>query len=260
MTKRKLTWKESCQKHKWDMKDYGVILTIGVILGLLGPFGTAEAGMLKSLFFWVVMCFMGSFVFWPMIVALSVFRGKDFYRRSLSFIIVTLVGAIPITLLVQIATYYFFDYRDISLKAYILFYPNVVLIAFIVGGISVLHEKWREKDSLLETMPAANPGKAFLKRLPPSMGQDLIAVVMEDHYLRVYTGQGEHMFLHRLKDALLELADYDGMQVHRSWWIAAQAVRDVRRDDRKITLIMTNDLEIPVSRTYQTMVRERFLP
>ncbi|WP_165777051.1 LytTR family DNA-binding domain-containing protein [Paremcibacter congregatus] len=54
-------------------------------------------------------------------------------------------------------------------------------------------------------------------------------------------------------------AEADGFQVHRSWWISADRVVKTRRDGRKIVLIMRNGLEIPVSRTHQAMVKERFL-
>jgi DNA-binding LytR/AlgR family response regulator len=44
--------------------------------------------------------------------------------------------------------------------------------------------------------------------------------------------------------------------VHRSWWIAAAAVRDVKRSGGKIMLVLPSGKETPVSRTYTANARE----
>lgn len=48
------------------------------------------------------------------------------------------------------------------------------------------------------------------------------------------------------------------MQVHRSHWIAKRHVRRVKRRGRNLSLLLAGDLEIPVSRAYQKVVRETF--
>ncbi|HHL32148.1 MAG TPA: LytTR family transcriptional regulator [Oceanospirillales bacterium] len=58
-------------------------------------------------------------------------------------------------------------------------------------------------------------------------------------------------------DKLLELQDYPGMQVHRSWWVAFAAIDRVKKQGRKTILVMNNGIEVPVSRKYQASVREK---
>lgn len=48
---------------------------------------------------------------------------------------------------------------------------------------------------------------------------------MEDRYLRIHTDGGSDLILMRLRDAVGELAGADGLQVHRSFWVARAAVR-----------------------------------
>jgi len=60
----------------------------------------------------------------------------------------------------------------------------------------------------------------------------------------------------RLADAVDELEGLDGAQVHRSWWVARDAVRDVRRGDGRAVLSLPDGLEVPVSRTYGRVLRE----
>lgn len=117
----------------------------------------------------------------------------------------------------------------------------------------------------LRARPAAsgnpdNPvpaGDAFFRRIPVALGRDLFALQAEDHYVRVFTAAGEDLVLHRFSDAIVELKGYNGLQVHRSWWVAEKGLADIVRRDRKIFLVLKNGTEVPVSRTYMSGVRER---
>lgn len=97
----------------------------------------------------------------------------------------------------------------------------------------------------------------FLERLPVKYrGADLWAVSSEDHYLRIHTPRGEELILMRLADAVRELAGAEGVQVHRSWWVAKAGVADTRRDNGKLVLVLKSGKEVPVSRTYLPAARE----
>jgi len=104
--------------------------------------------------------------------------------------------------------------------------------------------------------PALPREPAFLARIPAKLGRDLLALEMEDHYVRVHTAVGSDLILMRLRDAVAELAGLDGLQVHRSHWVAAAAVTGVeRKPDGKLTLVLRNGLRVPVSRSYAADVR-----
>ena len=71
---------------------------------------------------------------------------------------------------------------------------------------------------------------------------------MEDHYVRAHTPAGSTLLLLRMRDAVAELDGVDGLRVHRSWWVARNAVAGMRREGRNIRLILTNGVEAPVAR------------
>jgi hypothetical protein len=96
----------------------------------------------------------------------------------------------------------------------------------------------------------------FLKRIPDHIAGNLLCLRTEDHYLRIHTSAGQDLILCRMKDALLELAGADGMQVHRSYWVARGAVTNVERIGRKTTLILSNGLRVPVSESFLPAVRD----
>lgn len=105
-------------------------------------------------------------------------------------------------------------------------------------------------------VPATPPPSPFLDRIPPRLGRDLLALEMEDHYVRVHTGAGSDLVLMRLRDAIAALGGIDGLQVHRSYWVAAAAVDGVeRKPDGKLTLRLRNGLRVPVSRSHVAAVR-----
>ena len=67
---------------------------------------------------------------------------------------------------------------------------------------------------------------------------------------------GAELITLRFSDAMVDLAQAHGWRVHRSWWVAADAIEAVRwrRGGGELTLIC--DLKVPVSRTYSASLRE----
>ncbi len=105
-------------------------------------------------------------------------------------------------------------------------------------------------------IPATTP-LAFADRLPAKFrSAEIHAVSAEDHYLRIHTSAGETMILMRLADAIRELAALEGMQTHRSWWVARQGLSDVGKGDGRVTLKLKSGAEAPVSRTYVKAVKD----
>ncbi|QIK96104.1 LytTR family transcriptional regulator [Sphingomonas sp. HDW15A] len=66
--------------------------------------------------------------------------------------------------------------------------------------------------------------------------------------MRVHTCSGSALVLHRLADAISEVGAIDGLQVHRSWWVASHSVSGTFIRDSRRWLRLANGLEVPVSR------------
>lgn len=80
----------------------------------------------------------------------------------------------------------------------------------------------------------------------------------QDHYLNVVTQKGSALILMRMGDAMAELKGR-GLQVHRSHWVSEGHVTAHRRDKGRDVLVMTDDAEVPVSRSFRAKARERAL-
>jgi DNA-binding LytR/AlgR family response regulator len=95
----------------------------------------------------------------------------------------------------------------------------------------------------------------LVRRLPPVLGRDVLALQAEDHYVRVHTSAGSTLVLSRLADAISGLGAIEGLRIHRSWWVARHAVRSATVERRRLSLVLVNGVTAPVSRQAAPAVR-----
>ncbi len=88
---------------------------------------------------------------------------------------------------------------------------------------------------------------AFLARLPRAIGDDLVVVSSDMHYLHVHTTKGKCMLLGSLQE-VAEAFGEAGMRVHRSHWVAREHVEKLVRDGQSWLCQLSNGLRVPVSR------------
>lgn len=98
---------------------------------------------------------------------------------------------------------------------------------------------------------------SFLARLPRAIGDDLVVVSSDMHYLHVHTTKGQCMLLGTLREVAEELGEA-GMLVHRSHWVAREHVEKLVRDGRSWLCQLTNGLRVPVSRRKRKAVADWF--
>lgn len=107
-------------------------------------------------------------------------------------------------------------------------------------------------------IPTFSRQPQLLQRLPQAQRGALIALKSDDHYVRVYTDAGDTLILMRLRDAIKLSAPVIGMQIHRSHWVAQDAVRCFLRTGHTGVITLVNGLEIAVSRSYVRDVERAF--
>ena len=85
----------------------------------------------------------------------------------------------------------------------------------------------------------------------------LISAIREDLGISLLLVEHDMGMVMRLADAVTELDGIEGAQVHRSWWVARDAIVDAKRGDGRATLTLKDGAEVPVSRTYAGELREK---
>lgn len=108
------------------------------------------------------------------------------------------------------------------------------------------------------TAAVAAPPVAILARVGVGNVADLLWVRAEDHYCRFGIRGRDSVLIHyRFRDAVNDLRDCAGTQVHRSAWVADHAVVNARRSGRRWSLHLTDGANVPVSESSVALCRAR---
>ena len=243
---------------------------MAVVVAFLGPFGTYdEAELPARLYRWWVLLIGTYLMVRPAIFGLGwLARRIELPETAVTFWgVMALSGPIAVVWRLEGET------NTSRLDSYATLIPFALLCA--IGVLAVV--QWAQRaDQRLTTgappPPMAPPapvmqqqaepadplpasGPALLARLSPRFRGPILALQSEDHYVRVH-GQGEsELLLMRLRDAIAEMDGVPGQQVHRSWWIAREAVAEARPSGRSWQLILTNGLAAPVARDTVSRLR-----
>lgn len=239
--------------------DLAVMTVIGVLLALLGPFGSFTAPFWLRLVYWLGLAWAGYACYRPiggLVTRLG--TNLDLPEWSL-WLLGCLVATIPMTLVVWLVGALPPPLEWPSAESWITTYFYVLAIGVVVTMVFFLVQSKQVAVPAAAPAPLLDPAAPpapvlaptqprLFDRLPPQLGTDLVALEMEDHYLRVHTALGSDLILLRMRDAVAELDGLDGAQVHRSWWVARGAVERIERDGRNVRLVLPRDLMAPVAR------------
>ncbi|MEZ5534541.1 MAG: LytTR family DNA-binding domain-containing protein [Thiolinea sp.] len=112
-----------------------------------------------------------------------------------------------------------------------------------------------EPAPLKPPAPDSDAAAPFWDLLNESARGKLLYLKAELHYLKVVTDRAESLILYNLKDAIDELAEDRGLQVHRSYWVAYDAINQFRKTGREGRLLLSDGSSVPVSRTRLQITR-----
>lgn len=232
---------------------YAVALAAGVFLALTDAFG-GDAPLWRRLLYWPAMLLAGAAI-GNTVGSLAGRRPRLGENRVLLWATITLLVSAATTPLVWAITaaMYRRGFHWVDLPY---FFGTVLLISAPMTAIVMMLNT--PGLATHASPPGAAPAKVrFLERLPPKiMGGAIWAVEAEDHYLRVRTSKGSDLILMRLADAIVELEGIEGAQVHRSWWVARAGIAEVKRDGARVTMMLKDGAEAPVSRPNVKALRE----
>ena len=144
------------------------------------------------------------------------------------------------------------------------FFIPLVLIWTLINAPSLLQLErggfWPSEKRQPNPNPDFDPDPQedlaeFWSRIPGRLGKRLVALSAELHYLRVYTTEGDALILFPFGRAVDLLQEQNGMQVHRSHWVALDQIDEVISQDGRVTCQMIGGLALPVSRSYRSALK-----
>lgn len=268
----------------------GLAVALGGVLAILGPFKTYEGEFLARVGYWVALSAIWFVV--AGVVGLALDRSQHAQRLTdtARFLLKVVLTALPMVLIVAPANKALLDSCPGNACQLVRLYPKVLLVGFgltlistaLFSGAMARHDRDKSDaddadgaatpltfQAVEQTQPVvdvprpqpltrAGPDCPLLAKLPADIHGAILCLETEDHYVRVYTARGSALILMRMTDAIEALGAMPGLRVHRSWWVAGDAVRSVSRSGRTLQLELENGLTVPVSQPYMKAVRESF--
>ena len=239
-----------------------LLLVVGLALGLFGPFGTFATPIILRTGQWMLFVLAGYAIFRPLIVVGRWLSDSLSMSPLIGIALALLIAALPMTFLVAIMLARFDVAAALRWDGLGQLYLQVWLIGFLINALFVFLFR-RDEEAMVSialaavqpdsppTPPSAAP---FLDQLPAGFGP-VLALKGEDHYVRVIGETRETLVLARMRDAIAGVGPIEGLQVHRSWWVARAAIASVRREGRVATLALSSGHEVPVSRDSLAAIR-----
>jgi hypothetical protein len=216
---------------------------VALVAGLSGPFGTFEAfGLPLRLAYWAMVVFgtyaLGTAVtlaLEPRLAARPAWQAVAALGLAVGAAVVLFLAAVNLPVRGWWGWAGLFD--PLSVAA-------AFVVSWVVLGVRVL---W-SREAAPPSAPVRPGPPRILSRLPLDRRGALVCLSVQDHYVEIVTTRGRDLVLMRLSDAIAEAEGVEGLQVHRSHWVALAQVQAARRQGDGAVLTLSDGREVPVAR------------
>jgi hypothetical protein len=232
--------------------DLAIGTAMGAFLGVIGPFGSYFNGPVwQRIGFQVVNFWVGVLIFGTMVRMLNRLRLAP---RLFWPVLAAGVAAVDAPFSMAVRRFAGQIWPRVRFPGPLEWYAQALITSAPVVVAFVFLTRHREHArSLAREAGEAPPSREGLLGAPTSQ---VLCLQMEDHYVRVHTVTGSRLVLSTLGQAMASAGPSDGLQVHRSWWVARKAVVRAHRDGRNVRLELINGVSAPVARSAVAAVRE----
>jgi hypothetical protein len=229
--------------RRWA-QEVAIATLAGLILALMGPFGTYLAGPVEMrLAYWLGLFWCSLIFYSPATSGARWLTARLRIPDAVALGCTFALAALPMSTLTSfVAGRVWASDANFSMFTW---YFQVLLVSAPMVAVQLL----------LDRRPAKSAPKPLLRQTPRLYARShklhgsLYCLEMQDHYVNVHCSSGTDLLLLRLRDAIEEADGVEGLQVHRSWWVARSAVRQVRREGARLMLRLENGIDVPVSRS-----------
>lgn len=219
---------------------------LGFVLAELGPYRTLEAPQPLRTVYWLLAVF-GSGLAGIVTERAIAKRVRGFWLR---IAVASLAITPPVTLYIYALNAVLLDLpRRWWLLPQLAWQVLVVMLLLMTLRALLWRRVVETRTIVMPPLPEAEAN--FRLRLSAKRrAARLIAIEAEDHYVRVHTDAGSELLTMRFSDALDELEQAYGYRLHRSWWVAADAIEGVQWTRGGGEARLAGGIVAPVSRSY----------
>lgn len=256
---------------------WATFAAVVLIFWVTGPYGTAERlALVPRLGFWLVLHALT----WAIAIVSAVFANGILRERVTSGFVRMMIGAavasIPIGLVTTAIGSVTFSVAPTAAGVLTDIATGLLLsLSFCALTWMTMNKESASELNDTGTLAATTDERGHQAFVEPTLHKNTgqvplllrlkhanrgvpLHLTVSDHYTEVTTTAGRELILLRFADALGELGPVQGLQVHRSHWVADAHVARLVRDNGRMTIQLGDGTEVPVSRTYAAAVRQRW--
>jgi len=218
-----------------------LLLFAAVAGGMIGLIGFLSGDLLICLFDWTGMIVIGTGLTAGLLPGMIRFGRRLGLPLAAAAALAVALTAVPIAAAAALFSAWAWP-KEVGKMSPADWYVRTLLVeAFIVAGWTMLEQVRRARATgVAVSLPVAN---------------DVLCLQMEDHYVRIHRAHGSTIELMPMTAAIARYGRPDGLRVHRSWWVAHDAIRAVEQDGRNWRLVLNNGQIVPVARSNVMQVR-----
>lgn len=226
-----------------------------LLLAALGPFGTYLNGTFPSrVLYWLATGWLGLALYGALLMGLRPWLSGRSWQRWSIVAAGSLLASVPEAWFSRWLAVRMWPVLAAHAPSLLLWYGQTALI----GGVWSLALACLIVDDASDqamNVPMDASGKPPTDAMALFSG-DVLALQMEDHYIRIHRPEGSQLVLMPLGQGIAALGEIEGLRTHRSWWVARAAVADVQGTPRAMKLRLHNGLEAPVARSAVSTLRQ----
>lgn len=230
---------------------------MGAIVVVLEPDHTAELSFLTAVGLWSLHIFFILLIFAGSLTLLRHGGLSDLLASAVAILLSPLLFA-PVSLLLDSG----FGNPDEELTgaagfagAYLIEVVDVAPVTLIAAlALScALYKRALSRETAVLSPEAESRRerpelKALIQAVPAALGNDIVRMQSQDHYVEVVTLEGRALIMERFSDCVRQLNQMDGFQCHRSHWISLRHAKSLSRAGSAYLCLMDNGDQVPVSR------------
>lgn len=219
-----------------------IVCGVTMICFISGPFGTLEILPLGfRLVYWTLMVLPTA----ALGVWLHTLVRVNEWRNFFSICVVGLVFGVVASAIIIILGFALLSpiqkYPG-ALDLFFYSFPSATLIFISTVFLDNWRHEYPKNEEKLRPILLSR-----LKKYPNA--QHILSLVAQDHYVEITTELGSELCLIRLSDAISEVAPIDGIQIHRSIWVAKSAIKKVNANSFKAEVMLMNGNVLKVSQS-----------
>ena len=253
---------------------FWVGIALILIFSILEPVGTEDAGLIQGFIIWTIQIGLLLPILIVIHISLQAISLFNNYNPWIKLTVSGFLGAlvfIPLGLLID----HLFQLDDWSairssdeMMAIIAEESGGIILSVTLTWIAINAPRILQINFMETSFPAQINEKSdndnthasrtnFISLIPKEVGNDIIYLKSELHYVRVVTKVGEKLVLFNMKDAIADLEfNYEGIQTHRSYWVSGHHIKSLITDKSRKYIVTTKDQRIPVSRRKVVLFKE----